>query len=44
MQPFGCSKARHICTGATENQRLGWDISTKDVLFKQLKSIPDFEY
>lgn len=43
MQPFGRSKARHICTGATKRQRLGWDISAQDVLLKQLKSSSDFE-
>lgn len=34
MQPFGHSKARQICTGVTEKQPLGWDVSAQDVLLK----------
>lgn len=43
MQAFGCSKARHTGTGATEEQRLSWDISAQDLLLKQFKSSSDFE-
>lgn len=41
IQAFGCKQSKAL--GATEKQRLGWDISAQDVLLKQLKSSSDFE-